>query len=93
MRCGGADKGDHAGGVDDGAAGLVVSEHRPDGVLATVPDTFDVDVHGQVPDPLLRRERVVVGRVHDAGIVKHHIHTFRPRLVCEGHECSDVGLG
>ncbi len=45
-------------------------EHR---VLATEPDALDVDVVRQVPDRLGRADGVVVGRVHDAGVVEDDV--------------------
>lgn len=42
-----------------------VVTHCEDRVLAAPPDAFDVDIHGQIPYPLLRVEGVVVLRVHD----------------------------
>lgn len=74
---GGAHDGYEGGGVDDGAAdvevlGLVggVVAHGDDGVLAAVPNALDVDGLGEVPDLFLGVERVVVGGVHDAGVVE-----------------------
>jgi len=44
--------------------------HGDDGVLATVPDTLDVDVLGQIPDLFVRDKGIVISRVHDPGIVE-----------------------
>lgn len=73
----GAHESDEARGVDDAAAhaealALVggVLAHREDRVLAPPPHALDVDVHGQIPDALLRVERVVVVGVHDPGVVE-----------------------
>lgn len=77
LRGGSAHDGYKGGGVDDGAAdvevlGLVggVVAHGDDGVLAAVPDALDVDGLGEVPDLFFGVERVVVGGVHDAGVVE-----------------------
>lgn len=47
-----------------------VLPHCEDRVLAAVPDTFDVDRLGEVPDGFLGCESVVVQGVHDAGVVE-----------------------
>jgi hypothetical protein len=39
-------------------------------VLAAVPDTFDIDGLGEVPNLLLSVDGVVVLSVHDAGVVE-----------------------
>lgn len=44
--------------------------HGDDGVFTSVPDPLDVDVLGQVPDLFFGHEGVVVGRVHDSGVVE-----------------------
>jgi hypothetical protein len=44
--------------------------HGDDGVFTSVPDSLDVDVLGEVPDLLFGHEGVVVGRVHDSGVVE-----------------------
>lgn len=44
--------------------------HGDDGVFTSVPDPLDVDVLGQVPDLLFGHEGVVVGRVHNSGVVE-----------------------
>ena len=48
----------------------LIYPHSEDGVFAPPPNTFEVDLHGQIPDLLFRVQRVVVCGVHDPGIVK-----------------------
>lgn len=50
-----------------------VVAHSDDGMFAAIPNTFDVDRLGQVPDVFFRVQSVVVARVHDASVVKHDI--------------------
>lgn len=45
-----ADQGDNRCRIDDASVGLLVLAEREDGMLAAIPDTFDVDVVRQVPD-------------------------------------------
>ncbi len=58
--------------IDDAPAraqslGLVrrIVAHREDSVLAAPPHALEIDLHRQIPDLLLRVQRVVVRRVHD----------------------------
>lgn len=69
-----ADEGDNGGGVDDGALLLAGAAKSKNGVLATEPNTLDVDVLGQVPDLLGSVDGIVVAGVHDAGVVEHDVH-------------------
>ena len=48
----------------------LIFPHSEDGVFASPPNAFEVDLHGQIPDLLFRVQRVVVCGVHDPGIVK-----------------------
>lgn len=45
-------------------------------MLATVPNTLDVDGLGQVPDDLVRVDRIVVLAVHDTGVVELDMSTM-----------------
>lgn len=76
---GSTDEGDDGGGVDDGAAVLLVATEGEDGVLAAEPDTLDVDVLGKVPDGFGGIDGVGIVSMHDAGIVEDHINTT-PRV-------------
>jgi hypothetical protein len=44
--------------------------HSDNGVFTPVPYSLDVDVLGKVPDLFFGHERVVVGWVHDPGVVE-----------------------
>lgn len=63
---------DKAGSVDDGSTSMQaflwvgsVLSHSDDGVFATPPNTFQVDLHREVPNLLLGVECVVVCGVHN----------------------------
>jgi hypothetical protein len=75
LRGGRTDKGDDGGSVDDGTLGLLVLAHGDDSVLATVPDTLNVDVLGEVPDLLWGVDSIGVISVHDTSVVEHDIDT------------------
>jgi hypothetical protein len=62
-------------GVDDTPSLLAVAPHAYDGVLATVPNTLDIDVLREIPDLFRRVYGVRVLGVHDAGVVEDDINT------------------
>ena len=72
--------------VDDASASLEallcvhgVVLHRNDGVFAAPPDAFEVDLHRQVPDFLLRVQRVIVFRVHNTSVIELNAHPVDQR--------------
>lgn len=69
-----ANKSNDTSSVDDASLGLLVLAKTGDGMLASEPDTLDVDVLSQVPDLLGGVEGVCVVCVHDTGVVEDDIH-------------------
>ena len=66
--------GHEACGVDDTSAAvqsfalvLWIVAHSYNSVLASVPDSLEIDLHRQIPDLLVRVDCVVVFRMHDTG--------------------------
>lgn len=58
--------------IDDASAGVQalsfvdrILSHRGNSILATPPDTLEINLHGQVPYSLFRVQRVVILRMHD----------------------------
>ena len=56
-------------------------------------DALGVDRHGQVPDLLIGRDGVVVGGVHDPGVVEQHVEAPEFRLGRGDHGSRLLGLG
>ena len=59
-------------------------------MLATVPNTFDVDIMRQVPDPVLGINSICVVSMHDSGVVENDIDAAPG--VDVGDHCGDVGF-
>lgn len=81
-----SDESDDTGNIDDASVVLLVASQGKDSVFAAKPYTFDVDVHGQVPNLLRGVDSVIVVCMHDSGVVENDIETA-PRI-----EALDHGL-
>jgi len=71
-RCG-THKSDEARRVDDATSYMEsfrfirgVLAHRNNGIFGSPPDALKVNLHGQIPNPLLSVQGVIVLRMHDA---------------------------
>ena len=63
----------HTRSVDDASIRLLVPTHTQHRMLASKPDSLDVNAVSEIPDFLGSIDRICVVGVHDSSIVEHDI--------------------